>query len=206
MNSTLQHSPSRPKESVGRNAPALDRVLRHPKLTACMLGDPKRKYTIRELAKATHESYATTWRVVDLLQKLGAIQEERIGASRVISLNLGSPLMIDLRLLHRVVPSPYRRAADSFAQILGRRAGIQEVILFGSAARGTESVGSDLDIAVIVDQKTPEIEAEVMDAATRVQDETRLSLVPMILTPRALKRASAFRESVRSGEVLYARD
>lgn len=205
MNNALQHSPSRPRGSVGHNAPALDRMLRHPRLTAWMLGNPKRKYTIRELAKATHESYATTWRVVDLLHKLGALQEERIGASRVISLNLGSPLMIDLRLLHRIVPSPYRRAAVSFAQILGGRAGIREVILFGSAARGKESVGSDLDIAVVVDQKTQDIETEVMDAATRVQDETRLSLVPMILTPRALERASAFRESVRSGEVLYAR-
>jgi len=48
------------------------------------------------------------------------------------------------------------------------RSHISQVIVFGSRARGEAGEDSDLDVAILVDNKTPEIERAIDDAAYSV--------------------------------------
>ena len=50
---------------------------------------------------------------------------------------------------------PYRRALDKYAKTAARKLNATAVVVFGSAARGSFGVGSDLDVAVIAPDLPP---------------------------------------------------
>jgi len=76
---------------------------------------------------------------------------------------------------------------------------ITRVIAFGSRARGEASVDSDLDLIVLVDEKTPELEKALEDAAYSVMWEHDFK--PII----SLKvfAESRFRKAVENGFSFY---
>lgn len=61
---------------------------------------------------------------------------------------------------------------ETFAREAKRRIGLhlRELTLFGSRARGDASQSSDYDMLVIVDQRTPEIRAHLLDIEVEILD------------------------------------
>ncbi len=47
---------------------------------------------------------------------------------------------------------------------------LKQVILFGSQARGNATEGSDYDVLVVVDERTPEIREMILDADVAMMD------------------------------------
>src|SRR5947209_13036299 len=86
--SNSRSSADRPGTQLGWPA----NLLRHPRVLGTLLMTPGREFTIRELSLESRTSYATAWRLVDILADLGALRARRIGASRVVSVNPQSPL------------------------------------------------------------------------------------------------------------------
>ena len=166
---------------------------------------PPAGITIRELAIRSGVPYASTWRLVEDLRRLGALRLEAIGASRRVSVNAGSPLLDDLRRIAAVQFAPHRNAARRFADLAARVHAVRKVILFGSVARGEETVGSDVDLAVVIDRETRAVRAELDRLAGQVVEETGLPVVPTLVTRRAIARGGSFPRALESGEVLYAR-
>jgi uncharacterized protein len=76
---------------------------------------------------------------------------------------------------------------------------VTRVIVFGSRARGEASEDSDLDLIVLVDEKTPELEKALEDAAYSVMWEHDFK--PII----SLKvfAESRFRKAVEGGFSFY---
>lgn len=79
------------------------------------------------------------------------------------------------------------------------RHAIIRVIVFGSRARGDERGDSDLDVAVIVDRKTPEIERAIDDAVYGVMWDN--DFTPII----SLKvfQENRFRQAIEKGFSFY---
>jgi len=56
--------------------------------------------------------------------------------------------------------------AREYATLLRRDLGarLKEILLFGSSARGDASEGSDFDVILVVDRRTPQVREAVLDA------------------------------------------
>ncbi len=198
-------NPSSPAIPPEGSSPLTGSLLRHPQLPRILLANPGREFTVRELAKESRTAYATAWRLVGLLRDLGAVHERRIGASRAVSLNLRSPLIPGLRRLLRVRIEPHREAARRFARLAARIQGVRKVVLFGSAAHGTATASSDVDVAVLVDRRSADVLVRIDEVAARIQDETGLKVVAIPLNPRESEGHTRLAKAVRSGEVLHER-
>jgi predicted nucleotidyltransferase len=48
---------------------------------------------------------------------------------------------------------------------------VKEIRLFGSRARGDAHEYSDFDVLVVLDQRNPEVRAEILDIAARMMDQ-----------------------------------
>jgi predicted nucleotidyltransferase len=82
---------------------------------------------------------------------------------------------------------------------------VRTVILFGSVARGEETVGSDVDLAVVLDREEQAARAELDRLVGRVVEETGLPVVMTLLTRRELAGRGSFPRALKAGEVLYER-
>jgi len=67
-----------------------------------------------------------------------------------------------MRTSHDITPPP---VAVEYAQEVRNRLGphVQQIILFGSQARGDATTRSDYDFVVVVDSRTPELRNRVSD-------------------------------------------
>ena len=186
-------------------APPVEGLLRHRRVIDVLISRPARRFTIRELSKEARTPYSTTWRLVQDLDSLGIVVSERLGASRVLSLNQESPIVAELKGLASLELAPHRIAARDFAQRLTGVPEVRQAILFGSVARGSEAATSDVDIAIVIQRKDSPVLDRIHGIAERVQDRTRMRIVPLFLSPSELKAGTQIAKSVRSGEVLFER-
>ena len=62
-----------------------------------------------------------------------------------------------------------REYATRIRARLGPR--VQEIRLFGSRARGDARQYSDYDMLVVLDRRTPEFRAEILDITSRIMDK-----------------------------------
>ena len=188
-----------------RRRPTLDRVLRHRAILDLLLKHPGREFTIREVAGEAKTAYATTWRTVRDLVALGLLSTKRAGHANVVSLRGDPSSLSDLQRLRSIELSPHHRAAKRFADRLAEIPDVRRAVLFGSVARGTEDVTSDVDVAVVVDKPTDSLASRVRRLAEQVQDETGLAVIPILMRPTDLDSKQQLARDIRKGEVLYER-
>lgn len=184
---------------------SVDLVVRHREILQVLLAAPGRPLTIRRLAGLAHTPYATTWRVVQDLLAVGALEGEEVGPSFVVSVNRVSPFLADLERIVSVEPSPHRHAARRFAELASRVHAVRKAILFGSVSRREETMGSDVDVAVVLDRRTAAALKELDRLSVQVHDETGLVVVPVTVTARELARGGSFPRTLEAGETLYER-
>ena len=62
-----------------------------------------------------------------------------------------------------------REYATRIRARLGPR--VKEIRLFGSRARGDARADSDYDVLLVLDQRSPEVRAEILEVAVRMMDQ-----------------------------------
>ncbi|OPX37875.1 MAG: hypothetical protein B1H11_05265 [Desulfobacteraceae bacterium 4484_190.1] len=75
-------------------------------------------------------------------------------------------------------------------QKLGER--LKKVILYGSQARGDAWEGSDYDVLVLVDERTPVIREAVIDAGVEMMDRYETLFAALIYNEQEWRRARGF--------------
>jgi predicted nucleotidyltransferase len=67
---------------------------------------------------------------------------------------------------------PYDPVVQEFATLLRQRLGshLRQILLFGSHARGDAQDGSDYDMLVVVDQRTPELRAIILEVESQLME------------------------------------
>lgn len=85
-----------------------------------------------------------------------------------------------------------------------------QIILFGSFARGNAHSDSDIDLLIVKETDESPLERRVHVRRLAFQPERRIPFSPLVLTPAELEQRLAlgdpfYRGILRQGRVLYAR-
>ena len=73
-----------------------------------------------------------------------------------------------------------RSVIDTFRHLLAKRLRVDRLVLFGSRARGDAAPDSDMDILVIVENATEEIEEYISDCSWEAGFEYGMVIVPVV--------------------------
>lgn len=95
-----------------------------------------------------------------------------------------------------------REAVQEFrnrvAGLLNRR--LKTMKLFGSKARGDSAAGSDIDIFIVVDKRSPALEDQIIDVAFDVDLKYAVYISPRVVSADVLRnpiwKATAFLQNV----------
>lgn len=111
---------------------------------------PTTKFTIRELARKTEISAPTAMTIVRILQKEQIIKEETVATASQISANLESETYRRKKLIYNIEEV----FSSSLVEYLTKTyKDPRAIILFGSYSKGYDIEKSDIDIAVITEEK-----------------------------------------------------
>jgi len=110
---------------------------------------PNRQFTINELAKTAHLPFTTVWKLVKKFELAGIIETTLIGKSRVVRYKEGKFSKLLAEIL-RLSVSPQRFSLKELKRVLKKKKQIKEAYLFGSVAKGSERLESDIDIALLL--------------------------------------------------------
>lgn len=64
--------------------------------------------------------------------------------------------------------SEEKAALDELKRVLQERCGVTSVVVYGSKARGDDSPDSDIDVMVVLEDYTPQIEAALDEAVYEI--------------------------------------
>lgn len=87
----------------------------------------------------------------------------------------------------------YLTLARMFAHQLRAQLGshLKEIILFGSVARGESTEASDVDVLVVVDERTAETEEASLDAAYAILNSDDIVIAPLVYGQREWQAAAS---------------
>ena len=77
-----------------------------------------------------------------------------------------------------------RNVIEAFRRLLARKLQVDELVLFGSRARGDAAPDSDMDILVIIDKPTEDIEEYVSSCALEAGFEHGIVIVPVVYSKK----------------------
>ena len=90
---------------------------------------------------------------------------------------------------------------DTFKSLLTKRVRLQYLVLFGSRARGDADPDSDMDVLVVVDELTKEVEDYISDCAWEACFKHGIVMVPVVFSTdewdRGPERSSLLAEAIR---------
>jgi uncharacterized protein len=95
---------------------------------------------------------------------------------------------------------------DVFKKLLNKKLKVAELILFGSRARGDADPDSDLDVLVIADELSPELEEYISECAWEAGFQYGIVIVPVVFTrnewENGPERYSLLAEAIKSEGVI----
>jgi hypothetical protein len=91
---------------------------------------------------------------------------------------------------------------DKFKVLLMKRINLNYLILFGSRARGDADPDSDMDVLVVVDELSKEVEDYISDCAWEASFKQGIVMVPIVFSTneweRSPERSSLLADAVRA--------
>ncbi|MFH0815421.1 MAG: helix-turn-helix domain-containing protein [Methanobacteriota archaeon] len=115
------------------------------RLLRAIAGNPRREFSIEDLARETGMSYGTAHPALAGLVDARIVLARKAGRSRQYKANGNHILYPQIKSLLDRESAAFMDLAKEFA---GRIEGAESVILFGSAARGEKVIG-DLDVLIV---------------------------------------------------------
>ena len=95
-----------------------------------------------------------------------------------------------------------RNILDIFITLVRKRMKIDHVVLFGSRARGDAEPDSDMDVLVVVDDLTEDMEDYISECAWEAGFERGIVLVPVVFSrnewEKGPERYSLLAEAIKS--------
>lgn len=158
------------------------------KILGLILLHPEVHYHVREIARLTDTVAGTLHRELAKLAKAHVLLREVSGNQVYYQANTNFPIFEELASILRKTSGLVDVLADALAPLAEK---IVAAFVFGSVARGTESVGSDVDVMLIGDIKF----AEAVKALYPAQDIIRREINPKVYQKAEWKKLVNDKES-----------
>lgn len=83
-----------------------------------------------------------------------------------------------------------REFAEDLRKSLGAR--VRQILLYGSRARGDAREGSDYDMLVVVDRRTPEVRSSVLEVERRLMDRYSVLIATVLRSEEEWRDSQGF--------------
>lgn len=172
-----------------------------------LLDRPSKGWTSKALANETGVSKTTAWRILREYAEKDVLEEKEIGRSKIF--NVKRPRYLE-KLVGKHDPSSsyLKEVAGRFVELVSGYDEIRRILLYGSVARGSATLDSDIDLFIVLSDKG--VEDELYGLASKVNEEEGANLVLDIVTGQEMgkmrRREDPFLQVLEEeGEVLYER-
>ena len=130
-------------------------------------GNPNRDFSLEDMVKATDMSYGTIHPAIKELANCRIVQVKKPGGSKLYRINQSHILFQEIAWLLEREKTAFKDIAGEFAEKIEKK-GIENIILFGSVARGEITDVGDIDILIIysgmyITEKVYDLEANFLD-------------------------------------------
>lgn len=154
------------------------------KVLEFLVDNPEKEFTISEIKEMTGASKPTIIKFVGELSSLGIVKKEKKGSAYLVSLNPCSPYTTHLRKILELDTEPLIEASKKLKEeiLKKKKEKVDSIVLFGSVARGTPKLTSDVDILVLLSSKATEGDKnEILGTSRKLREKfgVRYSLTIM---------------------------
>jgi len=133
-----------------------------------LLLHPDEHYHVREIARLTNTAAGTLHRELSKLAKFNVLLGELSGNQVYYQANRNFPLYPELSSILKKTSGLVDVLLEFLAPIAAK---IEVALIFGSVAKGTESMGSDIDVLIIGDVDFTEVVTVLYTAQTNLGRE-----------------------------------
>jgi predicted nucleotidyltransferase len=121
------------------------------KILRMMMNNVKREYTLQEIVKELGLSFGSAHPAMKELESRRIILSSRVGRSNAYRVNTSHVIFDELLRLFKREGNAYRDIAKELSA-KADKTGIQNILLFGSVARGDTLEPGDIDVLIIHDK------------------------------------------------------
>ncbi len=167
----------------------------------------KREFTFEELSKSLNLSFGAVHPALKGLSDARIVAARKMGKSKLYSINKKHLIFKEIKSLFNAETASFLKVAMKFAKTADKK-WIENIVLFGSVARGEASEKSDIDILIIYKKNESSVRENIGKQAQKFLDVYDLETVPTYLSVKeALKRRKRFdrfmMNVLNEGKLLY---
>jgi predicted nucleotidyltransferase len=189
----------------------LDYIFTSPAATAVLreLNLRRTGITGRETARRAGITHKSALSILSNFEQLKLVKKENAGRAYFFTVNRQH--YIFKNIIDPVFNIEKDMASSLFiiiAQKLGRYA--ESIIVFGSVARGNETLESDLDICIIFNSGKKKLEPELSNLRGELYDTYGVTLAPFLISAMEFKKKAKSKkppvsEIIKEGKVIYGK-
>jgi predicted nucleotidyltransferase len=159
------------------------------RVLALIFGQPERSFYMSEIVRNVDSGTGAVERELSRLQRSGLVSVERIGNQKHYRANRQSPIFAELQsIVVKTVAlvEPLRKSLEPYSDR------IKAAFVYGSVAKGADTVHSDIDLMVIGDELSY---SELYATLQNVEEALRRKVNPMFLSLKDWRRKASEKAS-----------
>lgn len=165
-----------------------------------LLLHPDERYHVREIARLTNTTAGTLHRELSKLAKASVLLRELSGNQVYYQANRNFPIYPELTSILKKTSGLVDVLFDSLAPLAEE---IEVACVFGSVAKGTENLGSDIDVLVIGDIDFTEIVTALYSAQTSLGREINPKIYSREQWKASLQKQELFVQEILNNPKLF---
>lgn len=154
------------------------------KILRTLFGNLERDFSMEDIVNITGMSYGTVHPSIKDLADSRIIVTRKIGRSKIYNINQKHVIFTQLKGLLQTEASIFKDKAQEFSESI-KKDGIENIILFGSVARGEVIDAGDIDLLIIY--TNPKIKPPIQELSGKFLEEYDIVISPIFLTKKEVK-------------------
>lgn len=164
------------------------------KVLTLLAGDPMKEFYQREIAKKTKVSVGAVNQILRTLAEREIVTEDKRGKMIFYKYNIQNPVSRQLKIFFNV---------NDLSELIGQlKERCKRIVLFGSAAEGSDVKGSDLDLFLLTQEKDA-----IRRAINEYEGEIGRRIAPIIVNANEFidlrSKDKALHDRILKGIVLW---